>query len=156
MQVLDEPSILPDEESSYKEEDDIDLGECFERFEKEFLAQKKRLDQRLVYLQQECQLAKEGIILKEEEVRATVQGFERVNQEIEDLKARFEVNDVEMRRQLGNAAKKIDKYKTKVSELNAEQLLTSKKNVKAAEQSESIGAANGDLAQENLMLLQRL
>ena len=120
MQVLDEPSILPDEESSYKEEDDIDLGECFERFEKEILAQKKRLDQRLVYLQQECQLAKEGIILKEEEVRATVQGFERVNQEIEELKARFEVNDVEMRRQLGNAAKKIDKYKTKVSELNAE------------------------------------
>ena len=43
-----------------------------------------------------------------------------MNQEIEELKARFEVNDVEMRRQLGNAAKKIDKYKTKVSELNAE------------------------------------
>jgi len=37
MQVLDDPSILPEEESSYKDDDEIDLLECFERFEKEIL-----------------------------------------------------------------------------------------------------------------------
>jgi hypothetical protein len=42
MQLLEDPSILPEEESSYKEDDDIDLGECFARLEKETRGFKQR------------------------------------------------------------------------------------------------------------------
>ena len=38
-------------------------------------------------------------------------------EEMEELRRRFEENDIEMRRQLENAAKKIDKYKAKVTEM---------------------------------------
>jgi hypothetical protein len=40
--VLDDPSIAREEESEYKEEDEIDLDECLERLEREVLKSKKR------------------------------------------------------------------------------------------------------------------
>lgn len=40
MQLLD--SV--EEESTYKEEDEVNLEECFERFEREFMRNKERLD----------------------------------------------------------------------------------------------------------------
>lgn len=33
MQVMEEPDLAPEEESSYKEEDEIDLNQCFEQLE---------------------------------------------------------------------------------------------------------------------------
>lgn len=53
MNVLDDPSILPEEESSYHEDEDIDLNECFERFEKEAISRKRKTDQRLQALEEE-------------------------------------------------------------------------------------------------------
>jgi DNA repair exonuclease SbcCD ATPase subunit len=44
MQVLDDPSLAPEDESSYKEEDDIDLNACFDVLETHLLTSKKRLD----------------------------------------------------------------------------------------------------------------
>ncbi len=117
MQVLDDPSILPEEESSYKEDEEIDLTECFDRFEKEILAQKRRLDDKVQMLEGECAQAKESLAAKDLDVRAQVETFHRLNTEIEELRARFEANDSEMRRQLGNAASKVLKYKAKVAEL---------------------------------------
>ncbi len=43
MQVLD--SVM--DESSYKEEDDVDLEKCFERFEEEFIKHKQRIEERI-------------------------------------------------------------------------------------------------------------
>ena len=53
---------------------------------------------------------------REEEVKAAVETMERVNEEIAVLKANFDENDQEMRRQLSNATKKIAKYKEKLAE----------------------------------------
>lgn len=43
MQILD--SVI--DESSYKEEDEVDLEKCFERFEEEFMKHKQRIEDRL-------------------------------------------------------------------------------------------------------------
>ena len=58
MQVLDDPSILPEDESEYKEEDEIDLNECFDRFEKEVIRVKKRVDSRIQGAEEEAARAK--------------------------------------------------------------------------------------------------
>lgn len=44
MQVLENPGIMPDEESSYKEDDNINISLFFDRFEQEALARKERDD----------------------------------------------------------------------------------------------------------------
>lgn len=43
MQILDSVT----DESSYKEEDEVDLEKCFERFEEEFMKHKQRIEDRL-------------------------------------------------------------------------------------------------------------
>ena len=43
MQILD--SVI--DESSYKEEDEVDLEKCFERFEEEFMKHKQRIEDRI-------------------------------------------------------------------------------------------------------------
>ena len=43
MQILD--SVI--DESSYKEEDEVDLEKCFERFEEEFMKHKQKIEDRL-------------------------------------------------------------------------------------------------------------
>ena len=43
MHLLDDPSILPEVESSYRGEDDpIEIDECFDKLEKEIIDQKRR------------------------------------------------------------------------------------------------------------------
>ena len=41
MQLLDDPSIFPEEESSFKEDDNISLNDCFKRLEEETLKHRR-------------------------------------------------------------------------------------------------------------------
>ena len=50
MQIFDDPSLLPEDESEYKEDDEISLNVCFERLEREALSHKRRLDRKLEVL----------------------------------------------------------------------------------------------------------
>ncbi len=56
---------------------------------------------------------------KEEELRTAMDQMGQVNGEIVRMKGIVEENDKEMRRQMENAAKKIDKYKEQVRDKQA-------------------------------------
>jgi hypothetical protein len=47
MQVLEDPSLLPEEESSYHEDDSIDLNTCFDALEQHITKQHKLLMNKL-------------------------------------------------------------------------------------------------------------
>lgn len=62
MQLFDDPSILPEDESSYREDDDISLGECFVRLEKEALSNKRKYDQRIANITSDNERLKNDLI----------------------------------------------------------------------------------------------
>ena len=79
MQILEDPDLAPEEESSYKEEDDIDLNQCFETLEQHLVRQKKRVDTRMQIIAEENSRMKDELEQKDEEVRVTVEEIQRVN-----------------------------------------------------------------------------
>ena len=62
---------------------------------------------------------KDDLEQKEEELRTAMDQMGQVNGEIVRMKGIVEENDKEMRRQMENAAKKIDKYKEQVRDKQA-------------------------------------
>ena len=57
---------------------------------------------------------------RDEEVRIALEEMSKVNSELEEMKKAVMENDAEMRRQLENAKRKIEKYKAKLLEKQAE------------------------------------
>lgn len=119
IQVIEDPNLLPEEESSYKEEDDIDLNYAFELFERQILKSRQQMTLRLQSIQEENSRLKDDLELKEEELRDAMKQMATVNEEIARMRAIVEENDQEIRRQMDNAAKKIDKYKEQVRDKQA-------------------------------------
>jgi G3E family GTPase len=62
---------------------------------------------------------KDDLEQKEEELRTAMDQMGQVNGEIVRMKGIVEENDKEMRRQMENAAKKIEKYKEQVRDKQA-------------------------------------
>ena len=62
MHLLEDPSILPEEESSYRGEDDqIEVDECFEKLEKEIIEHKRRQEAKVSNLDQQMAKVKEEL-----------------------------------------------------------------------------------------------
>ena len=47
-----------DEESSYKEDDDVDLEKCFDLFEKEFMKNRRKVESKIESLEKENSILK--------------------------------------------------------------------------------------------------
>ena len=62
---------------------------------------------------------KDDLEQREEELRASLDQMTQVNTEITRMKVIVEENDAEMRRQMENASKKIDKYKEQLRDKQA-------------------------------------
>ena len=120
MQILEDPDLPPEEESSYKEEDEIDLDQCFDQLEQHMQRSKKRVDTRLQLIAEDTSRLKDELENRDEEVRVALEEMSKVNTELEEMKRAVMDNDAEMRRQLENAKRKIEKYKAKVLEKQAE------------------------------------
>ncbi len=118
MQLLDD--VAPEDESSYKEDDDIDLNQCFEQLEQHVLRSRKRVDTRLQSIAEENSRLKDELEARDEELRVTVEEMGKVNGQLEEMRKLVEENDSEMRRQIENATKKIQKYKQRLQEKQAE------------------------------------
>ena len=78
---------------------------------------------------------------------------EQVNREIEELREQFEDNDKEMRRQIENANRQIAKYKLKIRGLKDEKKM---EPIVEKEDNKQVDRSHDNLAQENLVLIQRL
>lgn len=74
---------------------------------------------KLQSIQEENSRLKDDLDQKEEELRAAMDKMGQVNGEITRMKGIVEENDKEMRRQMENASKKIDKYKEQVRDKQA-------------------------------------
>ena len=120
MQILEDPDLPPEDESSYKEEDEIDLDQCFDQLEQHMQRSKKRVDTRLQLIAEDNSRLKDELENRDEEVRVALEEMSKVNTELEEMKRAVMENDAEMRRQLENAKRKIEKYKAKVLEKQAE------------------------------------
>ncbi len=99
---------------------------------------------------------------RDEEVRTAIEEMSKVNTELEEMKKAVMENDAEMRRQLENAKRKIEKYKAKVLEKQAEvddlnmKVLAAQEESKEEEQIESPRfktAKTEAVETENLVLL---
>ena len=69
---------------------------------------------KLQSIQEENSRLKDDLDQKEEDLRGAMDKMGQVNGEITRMKGIVEENDREMRRQMENASKKIDKYKEQV------------------------------------------
>jgi hypothetical protein len=74
---------------------------------------------KLQSIQEENSRLKDDLDQKEEELRGAMDKMGQVNGEITRMKGIVEENDREMRRQMENASKKIDKYKEQVRDKQA-------------------------------------
>jgi|LauGreDrversion4_2_1035121.scaffolds.fasta_scaffold1453939_2 dynactin complex subunit len=74
---------------------------------------------KLQSIQEENSRLKDDLDQKEEELRGAMDKMGQVNGEITRMKGIVEENDKEMRRQMENASKKIDKYKEQVRDKQA-------------------------------------
>ena len=75
---------------------------------------------KLQSIQEENSRLKDDLDQKEEELRGAMNKMAQVNGEITRMKGIVEENDNEMRRQMDNASKKIDKYKEQVRDKQAQ------------------------------------
>lgn len=75
---------------------------------------------KLQSIQEENSRLKDDLDQKEEELRSAMDKMAQVNAEITRMKGIVEENDNEMRRQMENASKKIDKYKEQVRDKQAQ------------------------------------
>ena len=99
MHLLADPDVLPEDESSYRgEEDEIDLAQCFEVFEQEAIKNKKKVEIKIQSIIDESKRVKEELGDREDELKLTVTQMAQVNEQIVELKDRMELNDAEMRR----------------------------------------------------------
>ena len=57
-----------DDESSYKEDDEIELEECFDRLEKELVKWMNRKDNRILQFEKDATVVKDLLQNKEEEL----------------------------------------------------------------------------------------
>ncbi len=120
MQVLEDPSLLPEEESSYHEDDSIDLNTCFDALEQHITKQHKLLMNKLASVNQENSRLRDDLETRDEQLRASQAELQRVAEDMEAVKLRVEENDREMRRQIENAAAKVRKYKERIAQKSAE------------------------------------
>ena len=119
IQIIEDPNIPPEDESSYKEDDEIDLNYAFDLFEQQLVKSRKRIDIKLQSIQEENSRLKDDLEQREEELRASLDQMTQVNTEITRMKVIVEENDAEMRRQMENASKKIDRYKEQLRDKQA-------------------------------------
>jgi hypothetical protein len=61
IQVLEDPNLQPEEESSYKEDDDIDLNLAFDLFEKQIMKSRNLANLRLQSVQEENSRLKDDL-----------------------------------------------------------------------------------------------
>lgn len=120
IQVIEDPNLQPEEESSYKEDDDIDLNYAFDLFERQLTKSRQQLHLKLQSIQEENSRLKDDLEQKEDELRASMDQMGQVNAEIARMKGIVEENDKEMRRQMENAGRKMDKYKEQVRDKQAQ------------------------------------
>ncbi|CDW85154.1 UNKNOWN [Stylonychia lemnae] len=112
VQVLD--SV--DEESSYKEDDDIDLEDCFEKFEKEFMKSKQRMESRMDLLERDNSILRQEVQMRNDELNQIQIKMADLQAELMNAINKQDANDVEVRKKLDNAQKKIQNYKDKLVE----------------------------------------
>lgn len=104
------------EESSYKEEDEVDLEQCFDRMEKELYKHKNKVEQRVKELEIDNSRLKEQAEHAKEEMLEMQTKMGEIQCELMNAMNKQDINDIEMRRQMETAQRKIQNYKEKLME----------------------------------------
>eukprot|EP00347_Sterkiella_histriomuscorum_P017443 403349352 len=104
------------DESAYKEEDEIDLEQCFERFEREFSKNQKRIESRIEELEKDNSILRQEVQLNREELSQIQIKMAELQAELMNALNKQDQNDLDVRKKLENASKKVQTYKDKIIE----------------------------------------
>ena len=73
IQIIEDPDLPPEDESRYKEDDDIDLNQCFDIMEQHLQRSKRRVDQRMQTFAEDNSRLKDELEQRDEEVRVALE-----------------------------------------------------------------------------------